>query len=79
MHLCIYEKIKTSYIVTQGFPVVIKVPMKRNFLFVLTKEHKKFGRLSFTVSQYLIWFWSYKALKMLKSSQKVWTRNMRFL
>ena len=56
-----------------------KVPMQRNFLFFLTKEHKKIGRLPFTVSQYLIWFWSYNALKMLKSRQKVWTRDMLFL
>ena len=28
-----------------------KVPMKRNFLFFLMKEHKKFGGLLFTVSQ----------------------------
>ena len=31
-----------------------KVPMKRNFLFFLMKEYKKFGRLLFTISQYLI-------------------------
>ena len=59
--------------------VYFKVPKKRNFLFSLRKEHKKIGRLPFTVSQYLTWFQSYKALKMLKSRQKVRTRNMRFL
>ena len=55
---------------------VYKVPMKRSFSFFLMKEHKKTGRLPFTVSQYLIWFLSYKVLKMLKSRQKVWARNM---
>ena len=56
----------------------LKVPKKRNFLFFVMKEHKKIGRLPFTVSHYLIWFWSYKALKMLKSRQKVRTRHMQF-
>ena len=55
----------------------LNVPLKRNFLFFLMKEHKKKpGRQPFTVSQYYIWFWSYKALKMLKSRQKVRTQNM---
>ena len=29
---------------------LFKVPMKPNFIFFLTKEHKKIGRLPFTVS-----------------------------
>ena len=40
---------------------VVKVRMKRNFLFFITKEYKKFARLPFTVSQYFISFWSYRA------------------
>ena len=57
----------------------LKVPMKWNFSFFLMKDHKKTGRQPFTVSQYYICFWSYIALKMLKSRQKVWTQNMWYL
>ena len=39
-----------------GIEKNFKVPTKRIFLFFLTKEHKRIGRLLFTVSQYLTWF-----------------------
>ena len=57
-------KVKKNVILPE-IPACFKVPVKQNFLFFITKEHKRIERLPFTISQYLIWFQSYKTLKML--------------
>ena len=55
--LLIFELSDCTLRIFRGYDFsIFKVSMKRNFLFFLTKEHKKIGRLPFTVSQYLIWF-----------------------
>ena len=76
MFFVCYLLLKEANIHINLIDFYLKVPMKRNFLFFLMKEHKKTARQPFTVSQYYTWFWSYKALKMLKSRQKVRTPNV---